>query len=338
MSFWITPTSVPQNFSEKRAGKKTVSDYMWSSSVIALHHAIQERVSTCLYRSQKSGKAYFDELLGMLLYIPLGKNYSYSQETFETLYPEIAYHKNSGQFYFPEETLTKIRRELGTLSIFEKKVLFKHIEEASSRITPLYFHLKFAYSYLKRVLQISQQTDTKWVSISYFSGMTGGIVRSLGGDDVAEWIDHTWYSAEIIPLSEILAEAKERTRFQQAENTNPELTQKIQRYQERIEAGIWSLTDRNFSQVHDTLFRVTHTILTTRETPEFSPEELLTQIGQLSEFECQYFITALKKALFPEAYTSKIPRTKILRIIKEILEKQSIKCREKFSGERKQRE
>ncbi len=128
--------------------------------------------------------------------------------------------------------------------------------------------------------------------------------------------------AEIIYLSDILAGARERTRFHHAENKYPPLTQKILDYQQRIQVWVWNLTDTKFAQVHDTLFRITQIILTTRYTPEFSMSELIEQIAQLWEFECQYFITELTKTLSPETYTSQIPRMRILQEIQELLKTQ----------------
>lgn len=295
----VSLTPSPDIFEQQQRRIHRLSEYMNSSSLIALSQAIERRVLECLYHSDKRGKSYFDELLKILLYIPAGAYSSYSEENLRWQLPWLFAPRHTTDFYLPETTLTRISQERDALTQAEKQDLIQDIEYLIPWDNPLTLHLKSALLYLKNTLQVVQHYP------SY--------TREK---------DPLPTEAEIIYLSDILAEARERTRFHHAENKYPPLTQKILDYQQRIQVWVWNLTNRNFAQIHDTLFRITQIILTTRCTPEFSMRELTQQIAQLWEFECQYFITALTKALSPETYTSQIPRMRILQEIQELLKTQ----------------
>ena len=117
-------------------------------------------------------------------------------------------------------------------------------------------------------------------------------------------------TAEIIYLCELLKGPRERSRFIDLENSNPQFSKRIREYQRRVENGIWNLVSREFSEAFDEIYRITQTILQTRDEPVFSRSEIIDKISYLNLFECEYLLRGVNAAIYPESRTKLVSRIK----------------------------
>lgn len=127
--------------------------------------------------------------------------------------------------------------------------------------------------------------------------------------------------AEIISLWELLQWPRERTRFIPIENQNPGFTQKIDKYKQRVQHGIWNLTDSSFSPTFDMIFKVCLTVLWHRAHPEFPRDDIIVWIHKLSLFECQYILSRVDNLLPLHSQDSFEPREAYVHMIKNYIER-----------------